>query len=151
MKIISKVLDVERKCPNCNWGMKRGFGLEDFKEEELICGDCFSAYLLAHEYEVKDRDVCFSWELCEGDFEQCCTDNRPDINFKEFWKEHGDEVIRTFERGFEWFVQDYGTAVNDAIDEHAPPCNHSWVDENNDGKEVCRFCGEANKDENPRC
>jgi len=108
--------------------------IEEFEEaiikDDFAIGD--SLWLGDWEFEVVSKktgnrlidrnEVVFKWQLTKDDFVQLISDNHPEIeNAEGFFDQHKDEIIDRFRKGFDVLVggcgADYGTVMNDAIDE----------------------------------
>jgi len=56
--------------------------------------------------------------------------------------ESEEEAIGAFFEGIENEPQqNYASFLGDCITVVEPECEHSFVDDNNDSKQMCRFCG----------
>ena len=107
--------------------------LEEFEEairkDDFAIGNSF--WIGDWEFQVVNKrqddtlvedEVVFKWELTKDEFVRVIADNHPEIeNPEAFFDRHKDDIIERFRKGFEVLVggcgADYGTVINNAIDE----------------------------------
>jgi len=119
------------------------------EKDDFAIGDSF--WLGDWEFEVVDRRIgegffsgdsaVFSWELTAEDFLQVIRDNHPEIDDAEgFFKQNKEQVIQRFADGFEALLAgsgaNYGTIINDAVDEAISQDTEGAVRQTSSGRET---------------
>lgn len=102
---------------------------EAIRKDDFAIGDSF--WLGNWEFEVVNRrgenllceeKAVFKWELTQDDFIQVIKDSHPEIEEpEEFFSKHRDELIYSFEKGFDALICEcgikYESVIRDALEE----------------------------------